>query len=59
MSLEQDRGLLGLPALRPAIREKVEWHHLVPKSKGGRATVPLNPIGYRKINTLFSDTELT
>ncbi|WP_308911433.1 hypothetical protein [Pseudokordiimonas caeni] len=45
--------------MRPAIREKVEWHHLVPKSKGGRATVPLNPIGYRKINTLFSDTELT
>lgn len=38
--------------------EKVEWHHLVPKSKGGRNMVPLHPICHRKIHTIFSDTEL-
>jgi hypothetical protein len=29
---------------------KVEWHHLVPKSEGGRETVALHPICHRAIH---------
>jgi 5-methylcytosine-specific restriction endonuclease McrA len=38
---------------------KVEKHHIVPKSKGGRITVPLHPICHRKIHKVFTRTELT
>lgn len=29
---------------------KVEWHHLVPKSEGGRITAPVHPICHRTIH---------
>ena len=35
--------------LRP-LGFKVEWHHVVPKSRGGRVTVPLHPICHRAIH---------
>ncbi|RMB02645.1 HNH endonuclease signature motif containing protein [Eilatimonas milleporae] len=37
---------------------RVEQHHLIPRSKGGRETVPLHPICHRKIHSLFSETVL-
>jgi 5-methylcytosine-specific restriction endonuclease McrA len=37
---------------------KVEWHHVVPKSEGGRETLPLHPICHRAIHTSASNAEL-
>lgn len=37
---------------------RVEWHHPVPKSRGGRAIVPLHPICHRAIHANFSNVEL-
>ncbi len=37
---------------------RVERHHVVPKSKGGRDVVPVHPICHRKIHKLFSNAEL-
>ena len=38
---------------------RIEWHHPVPKSRGGRETVPLHPICHRTIHAHFSNTELS
>ncbi len=37
---------------------RVEWHHPVPKSRGGREVVPLHPICHRAIHASFSNAEL-
>lgn len=37
---------------------RIEWHHPVPKSRGGRETVPLHPICHRTIHASFSNAEL-
>jgi hypothetical protein len=37
---------------------KVEWHHPVPKSRGGRDTVPLHPICHRTIHATMTNAEL-
>ena len=37
---------------------KVEWHHAVPKSRGGRETVPVHPICHRAIHAALSNKEL-
>ncbi|PAX08337.1 HNH endonuclease [Sphingomonas lenta] len=37
---------------------KVEWHHLVPKSEGGRVTAPVHPICHRTIHALVSNKDL-
>ncbi|WP_413715136.1 HNH endonuclease [Sphingobium sp. B8D3A] len=37
---------------------RVEWHHPVPKAKGGRETVPLHPICHRAIHAHFSNGQL-
>ena len=37
---------------------RVEWHHPKPKSRGGRATVPIHPICHRTIHANFSNAEL-
>lgn len=29
---------------------RIEWHHPVPKSRGGRETVPIHPICHRAIH---------
>lgn len=33
-------------------------HHLIPKSQGGKETIPLHPICHRKIHALFNEKEL-
>ncbi|MFC4348972.1 HNH endonuclease [Kordiimonas lipolytica] len=38
--------------------QAVEMHHLIPKSQGGRETIPLHPICHRKIHALFNEKEL-
>jgi hypothetical protein len=37
---------------------RVEWHHPVPKSEGGRETVPLHPICHRTIHAVFENGQL-
>jgi hypothetical protein len=37
---------------------KVEWHHPVPKSRGGRETVAVHPICHRTIHALLTNKEL-
>lgn len=37
---------------------RVEWHHVVPKSEGGRETVPLHPICHRTIHASVGNAEL-
>lgn len=36
----------------------VEWHHPVPKSRGGRAVVGVHPICHRILHTTFTNAEL-
>ena len=37
---------------------KVQWHHRVPKAKGGRETVPVHPICHRTIHAHFTNAAL-
>ena len=37
---------------------RVQQHHTVPKSKKGRATVPVHPICHRAIHANFTNAEL-
>ncbi|BAK66776.1 hypothetical protein SLG_21010 [Sphingobium sp. SYK-6] len=37
---------------------RIEWHHPVPKVKGGRLTRPVHPICHRAIHANFSNGEL-
>jgi hypothetical protein len=37
---------------------KVEWHHPVPKSRGGRETVALHQICHRTLHAQFSNGDL-
>ncbi len=37
---------------------RIEWHHVLPKSEGGRETVPLHPICHRTIHASASNAEL-
>ncbi|KPL67103.1 HNH endonuclease [Erythrobacter sp. SG61-1L] len=36
----------------------VQWHHTVPKAKGGRDTVPVHPICHRAIHANFTNAQL-
>ena len=38
--------------------KRVEWHHPVPRSRGGRETVPVHPICHRAIHATLSNKEL-
>lgn len=38
--------------------EKVEWHHPVPKSKGGRVKEPIHPICHQTVHANFKNNEL-
>ncbi|MFC3214450.1 HNH endonuclease [Novosphingobium panipatense] len=37
---------------------RVEWHHPIPKSRGGRLTVPLHPICHRSIHAVLDNGQL-
>jgi hypothetical protein len=43
---------------RRPIGRKVEWHHPVPKSRGGRETEPVHPICHRAIHAALTNKEL-
>lgn len=37
---------------------RIEYHHPVPKSRGGRMTEPVHPICHRTLHATFSNAEL-
>jgi hypothetical protein len=37
---------------------RVEWHHPVPRSRGGRHTEPVHPVCHRIIHATFTNKEL-
>ena len=37
---------------------RVEWHHPLPKSRGGRDTVPVHPICHRTIHAFVANRDL-
>ncbi|HAF42054.1 MAG TPA: HNH endonuclease [Sphingobium sp.] len=37
---------------------RVEWHHPLPRSRGGRDVVPLHPICHRTIHATLANAEL-
>jgi hypothetical protein len=41
-----------------ALGRKVEQHHPLPKSRGGRETVAVHPICHRAIHAAFTNAEL-
>jgi hypothetical protein len=41
-----------------ALGAKVEWHHVVPKSEGGRETAAVHPICHRAIHAALPNAEL-
>ena len=38
--------------------QRIEWHHVVPKSRGGRETAPIHPICHRIIHRLLTNKEI-
>ena len=54
---EGDGGRCCWLCRRP-LGHRVEWHHPVPKSRGGRETVPLHPICHRTIHATFDNAAL-
>ena len=46
------------PLCERPLGRRVEKHHVVPKSKGGREMVGVHPICHRKIHRVFTNTEL-
>ena len=62
-SAMQERPLADAPPICPICGRMIpasqkDAHHLVPKSKGGRATEYLHRICHRQIHALFTETEL-
>jgi hypothetical protein len=43
---------------RRPLGARVEWHHPVPKSRGGRETAPVHPICHRTIHATLTNAEL-
>ncbi|HTU13213.1 MAG TPA: HNH endonuclease [Allosphingosinicella sp.] len=43
---------------RRPLGRRVEQHHPVPKSRGGRETVPVHPICHRTIHAVLTNAEL-
>ncbi|MET0238379.1 MAG: HNH endonuclease [Sphingobium sp.] len=43
---------------RRPLGRRVEWHHPVPKSKGGRERVPVHPICHRTLHASFTNGDL-
>ena len=37
---------------------RTEWHHVVPRSQGGRETAPLHPICHRAVHAAAPNAEL-
>lgn len=54
----QEQLALGCWLCRRPLGRRVQWHHPVPKSRGGRQTVPIHPICHSKLHVTFTNKEL-
>ncbi|MEO0542282.1 MAG: HNH endonuclease [Pseudomonadota bacterium] len=57
----QDRLALvdkGCWLCRRPLGSKIQWHHYVPKSRGGRETVPIHPICHKALHVNFTNKQL-
>ena len=52
-----NRGLPCWLCGRP-LGARIEWHHPVPKSRGGRETVAVHPLCHRTIHATFTNAQL-
>lgn len=41
-----------------ALGDVVEWHHPIPKSRGGKEKQPIHPICHKTIHANFSNSDL-
>jgi hypothetical protein len=41
-----------------ALGRRIEWHHVLPRSHGGRITIPLHPICHRAIHAAVPNADL-
>lgn len=53
MTEQETCWLCGRP-----LGSRIEKHHPVPKSQGGRETVPVHPICHKKLHTVFDEKSL-
>ncbi len=51
------QALCGLCS-RPLGEDRIQFHHLLPKSKGGKDTVPIHQICHRHVHATFTEKEL-
>jgi len=58
MDEERQEGRLRCWLCARALGRRVEWHHPLPKSRGGRETVPVHPICHRTIHVCFTNAQL-
>jgi hypothetical protein len=56
-TLAANEELTCFLCLRP-LGQRVEWHHPVPRSRGGRHTEAVHPICHRTIHATFTNKEL-
>ena len=58
MALRASRPQLSCFLCGRPLGSRVEWHHPVPRSRGGRHTEPVHPICHRFIHATFTNKEL-
>ena len=57
-SAEEVQGAPCCALCGRALGARTEWHHVLPKSRGGRDVVPVHPICHRTIHATLSEAEL-
>lgn len=57
---EEDTPAPALPCwlCERSLGETVEWHHPVPKSRGGKGKEPVHPICHQTIHANFTNAQL-
>lgn len=62
MAAAEARNEAPVPAAcalcRRQLGSRIEWHHVVPKSKGGTQTAPVHPICHRAIHATVDNKTL-
>jgi len=61
--IEAEARLAAAPATVCALCDRplatrIEWHHVIPKSQGGKHTAPLHPICHRAIHAAVDNATL-
>lgn len=54
----QKQAVIACALCTRQLGARIEWHHVVPKSKGGTQTVPVHPICHRTIHAAVDNATL-